>query len=127
MRKVRAVALLGTAALLAVAGQSAAQEMVSGDALFRQQCAICHAAVKDEPHRQGPTLWGVIGRKAGSFADFSYSPAFKKAMAGKLWSEALIDRWITDPQALARGTTMGYQQADAEKRAAIIEYLKTLK
>lgn len=112
---------------LAVAGESGAQEKVGGDALFRQQCAVCHAAVKDEPHRQGPTLWGVVGHKAGSSADFSYSPEFKKAMAGKVWSEALLDRWIADPQAVASGTTMGYQQADAEKRAAIIGYLKTLK
>lgn len=127
MSEAQAVALWCAAASLAISFGSSAQEKVSGDALFRQQCAICHAVVKDEPHRQGPTLWGVVGRKAGSFADFPYSPAFKKAMKGKVWSEALIDRWINDPQALARGTTMGYQQADPEKRAAIIEYLKTLK
>ena len=123
----RTVALLCAAGSLAVAGESAAQEKVSGEALFRQQCAVCHAAVKDEPHRMGPTLWGMVGRKAGSLADFSYSPEFKKAMGGKPWSEALLDTWLTDPQALAPGTTMGYQQADAAKRAAIVEYLKTLK
>lgn len=126
MRGARPVALVCAAALLAVVGEGSAQEKLGGDALFRQQCAVCHAAVKDESHRLGPTLWGIVGRKAGSFADFSYSPEFKKAMAGKVWSEALLDRWIADPQAVASGTTMGYQQADPEKRAAIVGYLKTL-
>ena len=126
LRTRRATQLVAAVALVAGVSSALAQE-VSGEKLFRQQCATCHAVVENEPHRQGSTLWGVVGRKAGAFADFDYSPAFRKSMSGKVLTEALIDAWITDPQVLAPGAVMAYQQHDAEKRKIIIDYLKTLK
>ena len=47
----------------------------AGAKLFKNQCAACHTLHAAEPKRQGPTLEGVVGRKAGAIADFHYSAA----------------------------------------------------
>ena len=49
------------------------------------------------------------------------------AMKGKTWDAALLGRWLTDTQAVAPGSTMVYFQDDPKKRAALIEYLQSLK
>ena len=52
---------------------------------------------------------------------------FKKALAKKNWTPELLDKWLEDPQNVAAGTYMMYQQPDASVRTAIIDYLKTVK
>ncbi|MFD2274303.1 c-type cytochrome [Undibacterium arcticum] len=42
---------------------------------------------KGEPPGQGPNLFGIIGRKAGTAVAFNYSERFKKAMEGQTWDE----------------------------------------
>jgi cytochrome c len=95
-----------------------------GAALFKQQCATCHATNLSDPPRQGPPLLHVIGRQAGKLEGFHYSPAL--AQAGFAWDEARLDAWLRDPQSVIPGAIMPYRQAKAETRAAIIAYLKEL-
>ncbi|MGA2292906.1 c-type cytochrome [Bradyrhizobium sp.] len=92
--------------------------------MFKQQCGTCHTTDLSEPVRQGPPLVKVIGRPAGKFKDFHYSPAL--AGADFAWDESRLDAWLTDPQAVVPGAVMPYRQAKAETRAAIIAYLKEL-
>jgi cytochrome c len=90
--------------------------------LFARQCGTCHvASAKDEP-RQGPNLWGVIGRKAGTYPGFKYSGAY--AASNITWSAETLDRYLTNPQAMIPGSVMAYRQANPEIRAAIIGWLK---
>lgn len=110
----------GLGATAAMADQSA------GAAQFVKSCGTCHAAEKDAGPRQGPNLWKVVGRKAGTQKGFKYSPGFTAGSMGITWDEANIDRWITNPQAMIPGVVMMYKQADPEKRKIIIDYLKTL-
>ena len=102
-----------------------ASQPPSGEELFKRQCATCHTVHAGDPKRQGPTLDGVYDRKAGSVADFHYSPGFAKA--DWTWDEAHLDPWITNPQAVIPGAIMPYHQAKPEVRTAIIGYLKELK
>jgi len=46
---------------------------------------------------------------------------------GKNWTPELLDKWLENPQQVAKGTYMMYQQPDAGVRSAIIEYLKNTK
>jgi len=92
-----------------------------GKALFRNQCATCHADAKDAPGRQGPNLYGVVGRKAGTEPGFQYSSGFAKA--GFVWDEAHLDAWLTNPQAVIPGAVMLYRQAKPAVRHAVIQYL----
>ena len=95
-----------------------------GPTLFKQQCATCHTNNLTDPARQGPSLFGVIGRRAGSIDGFHYSAGFAKA--DFVWDDARLDTWITNPQVMIPGAVMAYRQAKPEVRAAIITYLKEL-
>ena len=125
LRGIAAAILITTAAAPAMA-QMALPEAAPPDGakLFKNQCAACHTVHASEPKRQGPTLEGVVGRKAGAVADFNYSPGFAKA--DWVWDEARLDAWLTNPQAVIPGAIMPYRQAKAETRKAIIAYLKDL-
>jgi cytochrome c len=96
-----------------------------GPTLFKQQCATCHTTNLTDPVRQGPSLFKVIGRKAGTAEGFHYSPGFAKADFA--WDETKLDAWLTNPQEVIPGAVMSYRQAKPETRAAVIAYLKELK
>jgi len=74
--------------------------------------------------RLGPSLHGVIGRKAGTAQGFGYSSAMKDA--GLVWDEQTIDRYIKNPEAVVPGNAMKPFSgiASAEERAKIIAHLK---
>src|SRR5215467_1377275 len=95
-----------------------------GPTLFKQQCATCHTSNLTDPVRQGPSLFGIVGRRAGSAEGFHYSASFAKA--NFVWDEARLDAWMTNPQEIIPGAVMAYRQAKPEIRAAIIAYLKEL-
>ena len=95
-----------------------------GATLFKQQCATCHTTNLNDPTRQGPSLFNIIGRRAGAMEGFHYSSGFAKADFA--WDEATLDSWIANPQEMIPGSVMAYRQARPEIRAAIIAYLKEL-
>ena len=56
----------------------------------------------------GPPLGGVIGRKAGSVADYGYSPLMKAAGdAGLVWSEPEIIAYLVNPTEYLTGFLKG--------------------
>jgi len=124
-----AIALALCAAVL-VRGSASAQMALpaakppDGPTLFKQQCATCHTNNLSDPVRQGPSLFNIVGRRAGSVEGFRYSAAFAKADFA--WDNAKLDAWITNPQEMIPGSVMAYRQAKPEVRAAIIAYLKEL-
>jgi cytochrome c len=86
-------------------------------------CKTCHSALAGQ-NRIGPSLHGVVGRKAGSVPGYTYSAANKNS--GITWTEPVIYQYLIKPQAYVPGTKMTYPgQPDAQKRANIIAYLKT--
>jgi cytochrome c len=113
-----------TVVLLRAAGADGV-DLAAAATQFKKSCGTCHVAAADAAPRQGPNLFGVVGRKAGGAAAFKYSEAFAKGSGGIVWDDATLDRWLTDPQAVIPGAVMVYKQADPDKRRLIIEYLKT--
>ena len=95
-----------------------------GPTLFKQQCATCHTNNLSDPARQGPSLFNIVGRRAGSVEGFRYSAAFAKA--DFVWDEAKLDTYVANPQEVIPGSVMAYRQAKPEVRAAIIAYLREL-
>jgi cytochrome c len=121
---------LGFGGALLVAGNAGAQmplpaaKPADGATLFKQQCATCHTTNLSEPVRQGPSLFGIVGRSAGKAEGFHYSAGFAKA--DFVWDDAKLDAWLTNPQDIIPGAVMAYRQAKPETRAAVIAYLKEL-
>ncbi len=117
---------IAVALLFVLAGRPAAGDDVEGKALFKKHCGTCHTAEKGGGKRQGPNLFGVVGRKAGTLPGFTYSDALRANKDGVVWSRDTIDRWLTNPQAFIPGVVMPYKQADPAIRQRLIGYLDTL-
>jgi len=106
---------------------TAAKTAPSNDDLelaFNGHCRECHAFDKGD-NRLGPSLYGVVGRKAGTAPNFAYSDSLKGS--GITWDEATLDKWITNPNALIPGNNMGAifgGVADPAERKKIISFLK---
>ena len=93
---------------------------------FNDHCRECHSFLKDD-NRLGPSLYGVIGRKAGTLPGYEYSPSLKES--GVTWDEPTLDKWIANPGAVIPGNQMSPPYggvADAAIRKRIIAYLKTI-
>jgi cytochrome c len=96
----------------------------AGQIMFEHRCRSCHA---DDPAAKsyGPSLIGVVGRKAGSVEGFTYSDALKSS--GLVWTDAALKAWMADNKALMPGTRMRHVGiTDAEEQEFILAYLKSL-
>jgi cytochrome c len=88
-------------------------------------CQTCHNFQKGLGPKIGPDLWDVVGRKIASVSGFNYSDSLK-GVSGD-WSYEELNKWITDPKAMASGTKMTFPgEKDPQRRADILAYLQTL-
>jgi len=108
-------------AALVLAGSARADgDAARGEARFAE-CGSCHLLDK-QADSVGPSLYGVFNRKAGTLADFRYSPALRRS--GIVWDEHTIDTFVADPQAVVPGNRMPYAGlTDPAARADLIVYL----
>ena len=104
------------------AGAASAGDPEQGRQVFRA-CVACHALAPGE-HRTGPSLAGIIGRRAGTVAGFSrYSPALQAARI--TWTDETLDAWLADPQAVIPGNRMSFPGIEDQRaRADLIAYLE---
>src|SRR5207302_1088811 len=93
---------------------------VRGQRIFGT-CAACHSLRPDQ-NMTGPSLAGVLERKAGTLQSFSrYSPALTSANI--VWKT--MDEWITDPQHVVPSNQMTFPGIkDAGERADLLAFLK---
>jgi cytochrome c len=111
------------AALLSASAASAVAAP-SGQAVFEQRCSVCHS-LQPAPGKMGPPLAGVAGRKAGTAPGYAYSNAMKTSNI--TWTPDQLDAFIKAPGKTVPGTKMLLGAPDAEQRAAVIQYLSSLK
>lgn len=121
--RVLLAAVLGGFAWWSV-GPADAQNAAAGAAVFKSQCSICHT-VQSGRNLVGPSLFGVVGRHAGTVPGFHYSAANRDS--GLTWDAATLDRYLTSPATVVPHTIMTYAGLkDAQKRADLIAYLSTV-
>ena len=118
------IAGIGLAALAVqpapVAAQAPGGDAVAGKVVFAR-CMACHSVVAGQ-NKLGPSLAGVIGRKAGTVAGYAYSPAMKAAPIS--WTPAKLDAYLTAPRAVVPGTKMIFAgMPKPADRANVIAYL----
>jgi len=95
-----------------------AGDAVRGKQLYESRCIACHSI---DANRVGPAHQGVVGRKAGSVADYDYSPAVKASSI--VWTTVTLDHWLEDPEKTIPGQKMGYSVPEAQDRADLIAWL----
>ncbi|NID05171.1 c-type cytochrome [Luteibacter jiangsuensis] len=113
-----------------VAGALAPPAARAGDAsagkdVFKTECAECHA-VAEGRNKKGPSLFGIVGRKAGSVSDYDYSDALKHSPW--TWTTEQLHTYLSQPAKKANpGTKMKYDGLDdAKDLDNLISYLETL-
>jgi cytochrome c len=122
----RMAAIIAVAATIVLATRTPAraQDVPTGQRLFRSQCSICHSP---QPGRNiiGPSLFGVVGRHSGQIAGFRYSSA--NLRSDLTWDPTTLDRYLTGPQQVVPGTLMTFPGLkNRQQRADVIAYLETL-
>jgi cytochrome c len=97
-----------------------------GGETIAKKCVSCHTfAEGDTTAKQGPNLWGVVGREVASHPGFEYSSALSGL--GGTWTFEHLNEFISGPRAYAPGTKMTFAGiSDMAARADLIAYLNTL-
>jgi cytochrome c len=100
-------------------------EPSDGKLAFNNGCRTCHS-FKPGDNRLGPSLHGVLGRKAGTLEGYGFSSAMQQS--GIVWDEATLDAFIEHPENVVHGNAMkpfgGID--DPAQRQEIIAYLKSI-
>ncbi|MEL7480770.1 MAG: cytochrome c family protein [Pseudomonadota bacterium] len=105
-----------TAAYAALTGDAA-----QGRRVFTK-CMACHV-VQEGQNRVGPSLYGLVGREAGSIENFRYSQA--NANSGIVWTEPVLFAYLENPRGFLPGTNMAFPGLPSEQeRADVIAYIK---
>jgi cytochrome c len=95
------------------------------DATFEpvfEPCAHCHQIGPGARMTTGPSLQGLIGRKAGMLSGYPFSPAMQGS--GLVWDRATLDRFIASPQSVVPGTRMIYAgMDDPAGRKALVDFI----
>jgi len=85
------------------------------------RCQTCHV-IEEGVNRQGPSLYGIFGREAGTVEGFRYSPA--NADSGIVWTKQIMFEYLEDPQEFIPGTYMAFPGLpDPQDRADVIAYI----
>jgi nitrite reductase (NO-forming) len=79
-------------------------DAAAGRLVFRK-CQACHSL---EPGKDlvGPSLAGILNRKAGTEAGFDYSPAVKQSNI--TWNPQTLDEYLADPAKVIPGNRMPF-------------------
>jgi cytochrome c len=104
---------------------ASADAVKKGRLAFNNNCRTCHS-VKKGDNRLGPSLHGVIGRKAGAAPGYAaYSQGVRNS--GIVWDEETLDRFIENPDAVIPNNNMNPYAGipDPAVREQIIAYLKS--
>ncbi len=108
--------------LLASAAVHAEGDAAAGENLFRR-CAACHTIDEGARAKQGPNLFDVYGRVAGTSDGFDrYSDGV--AASGILWNEETLSQWLQGPSDFIAGAKMTFRLSDEQDIADVIAYLK---
>jgi len=127
MRSVIAALAALLAVVLPAAAESDLDARLAAASLKRGQllylaCKACHDVEAGLPHKVGPNLHGMFGRKAGTAEGFRYTDALVRS--GIVWKPATMDEWLKQPGALVPGNGMAFAGiANDADRASLIAWL----
>ena len=94
---------------------------VKGKKVFKK-CVACHS-LQEGKNKIGPSLYNLLGRKAGSVEGYKYSKAMKNSNV--VWDVESLDKFFTKPRKFIKKTKMSFRGIKKKSlRDDIISYLK---
>ena len=119
--KIVSITTAAVTALTLAAGTAGAADAQKGKKVYNK-CKACHA-LKAGKNKGGPSLHGIMGRKAASVLKFKYSKAMKNS--GLTWDEETLRKYLKKPRAFLKGTRMSFAGIKKERDMDnLIAYLK---
>jgi cytochrome c2 len=97
----------------------------SGRKIFEDRCVSCHEGASPSTATLGPSLAGIVGRKAGTGTSGVHSRAM--AESGIVWSRSSLRRFLSDPAREVPGTIMPVRVEDPKALEDLLNYLETLR
>jgi cytochrome c2 len=123
--RVLAAGLLGTGLMLSFAlPASAGGDPAAGRKLYEMRCLSCHGDAKTKG-TLGPSLIGIIGRKAGTGPDGTISRPLSESRI--TWDEASLDTYLAAPSEKVHGTIMPVGVNNPQERQDLIAYIKSMR
>lgn len=93
-----------------------------GAKLFKSKCAQCHSIDDGGAVKQGPNLFGIMGREAGKSPGYAYSEA--NTNSGIVWSDKHMFEYLVNPKKYLPGTKMVFAGIKKDKeRSDLISYM----
>ena len=121
-RSLRVSLALAFATAMGAGAAHADGDAANGEKIFAK-CKACHT-VEAGKNKVGPSLAGVVGRKAGTAEGYNSSDAMKNS--GLTWDEATLNTYLTGPKKLVPGTKMAFPGLPNDQdRLDVIAYLKS--
>ncbi|RRW49751.1 MULTISPECIES: c-type cytochrome [Pseudomonas] len=110
-------------ALIFSASAQAKGDPEAGAEIFPRLCGGCHQVGESARSGFGPQLNGIIGRAAGTSANYVYSDAMKNS--GITWDRATLKAYLEDPKGVVPGTRMIFWGlSDEQKLENLLAYLQ---
>lgn len=102
--------------------QGAVSPPADGQTAFNNSCRTCHSMDAGD-NRLGPSLHGIVGKKAGATEGYQFSSALKGA--GFEWAKEKLAAFIESPEAVVPGNNMKPYAGLTDKatRDAIVAFL----
>ena len=118
---------LGISAMISASTGCLAEEgnAKAGESVFKR-CKACHE-INKERNKIGPSLVGIVDRKAGIAEKYKYSKSLlKMAEEGLVWNVENLDKYLMKPRDfIKRGKMTFAGLKNPEDRANLIAFLKS--
>ncbi|WP_120502223.1 c-type cytochrome [Roseovarius sp. EL26] len=99
-------------------------KMSNGERQFMRKCSICHALTPPPSRKAGPTLYNVMGRRAGTVSGYNYSETLQGSDI--VWSDDTINALFDEgPDHYIPGSKMPMQRiTETQDRQDLIDFLR---
>ena len=115
------VAALFVMPLASLPAASVAGDWDAGGDVFDTYCSDCHSLSAKGTNRKGPTLYRVMGRRAGIIGGYSYSKGMAKS--GIVWNPTTLNAYLANPRGMIPDGKMKKGLAKPADRANVITFL----
>jgi cytochrome c len=114
-------------ALAAIIGAAAADEdqARAGRQVFDQRCRTCHGGTARADLPIGPSLFGIVGSRAGTSASGIHSRPVMES--GIVWDRASLRRFLSNPQREVPDALMMFRVSDPAELETLLDFLESLR